>query len=188
MFAYCGNNPVSRNDIDGEAFDTIFDIWSLCSSILDVVVDPYDPWAWVGLAGDVVDVVVPFVSGTGELARAAKVAKETAEKVDDARDAAKALNRYPGRHGGADHREIIEKLQDAFKNNNISTSEHRVDIPGTGKYRYPDLTLKLGDADVYIQVGRQTKGGLPVAREAKAMADLALTGNWVIFIPYNKIN
>ena len=83
MFAYCCNNPVTREDPDGEAFDTVFDILSLGASIADVISNPRDPWAWAGLAGDVIDVAVPFVTGVGEVTRAAKVAKETAEVVDD---------------------------------------------------------------------------------------------------------
>ena len=92
MFAYCCNNPVTREDSDGEAFDTVFDLISLGSSIYDVIINPYDPWAWAGLAGDVIDVAVPFVTGVGEVTRAAKVAMETAEAVDDAHDAMKAVS------------------------------------------------------------------------------------------------
>lgn len=93
MYAYCNNNPVSREDSNGEAFDTVFDLLSLGSSIIDVIANPYDPWAWAGLAGDVVDVAVPFVTGVGELTRAAKVAKETAEVVDDAHAALKTVSK-----------------------------------------------------------------------------------------------
>ena len=92
MFAYCCNNPVTREDSDGEAFDTVFDLISLGSSIYDVFCNPYNPWAWAGLAGDVIDVAVPFVTGVGEVTRAAKVAIETAEAVDDAHDAMKAVS------------------------------------------------------------------------------------------------
>ena len=92
MYAYCNNNPVSREDANGEAFDTVFDILSLGASIVDVIANPYDPWAWAGLAGDVIDVAVPFVTGVGEVTRAAKVAKETAEVVDDAHDALKTVS------------------------------------------------------------------------------------------------
>ena len=92
MYAYCSNNPVSREDANGEAFDTVFDILSLGASIVDVIANPYDPWAWAGLAGDVIDVAVPFVTGVGEVTRAAKVAKETAEVVDDAHAALKTVS------------------------------------------------------------------------------------------------
>lgn len=51
LFAYCGNNPVMRTDDNGAAFETIWDAISLAASVADVAVNPYDPWAWIGLAG-----------------------------------------------------------------------------------------------------------------------------------------
>ena len=95
MFAYCCNNPVTREDPDGEAFDTVFDILSLGSSIVDVINDPDNPWKWAGLVGDVIDVAVPFVTGIGEVTRAVKVAKEATEFVDNAQDALKVVNKAP---------------------------------------------------------------------------------------------
>jgi hypothetical protein len=59
-----------RVDITGNFWDTVFDVISLCASVVDVVQNPDDIGAWVGLACDVVDVVVPVVSGLGETARA----------------------------------------------------------------------------------------------------------------------
>ena len=64
-FAYCGNDPVNRTDADGEFWDTFFDIVSLGFSIVEVAANPSDPMAWIGLAGDVVD-LIPFVTGVGE--------------------------------------------------------------------------------------------------------------------------
>lgn len=75
-FAYCGNDPVNRTDADGEFWDTVFDIVSLGFSIADVIQNPSDPWAWAGLVGDVVD-LVPFVTGVGELTKAAGKVVET---------------------------------------------------------------------------------------------------------------
>lgn len=72
MFAYCGNNPVIRMDASGEAFETVFDIVTLCFSVVDVVRDPTDVGAWIGLVGDVVD-LIPFVTGVGETARALRI-------------------------------------------------------------------------------------------------------------------
>ena len=87
LFAYCGNNPISRRDVGGYAWETVFDVVSLGVSIADVVANPTNPWAWAGLAGDVVDVAVPFVGGIGEaidVARAASAAAEVADTVYDA--------------------------------------------------------------------------------------------------------
>ena len=40
------------SDDSGFAWETIWDIISLGSSVVDVATRPYDPWAWIGLAGD----------------------------------------------------------------------------------------------------------------------------------------
>ena len=89
MFAYCGNNPISRTDRNGEAFETVFDIISLGASVAEVVINPADIWAWAGLVGDVADVLIPFVGGIGEATRLLKVASRTAEMIDTASDAKK---------------------------------------------------------------------------------------------------
>ena len=46
-----------RRDDGGEFWDTVFDVVSLAFSVADVIANPSDPWAWVGLAGDVVDLI-----------------------------------------------------------------------------------------------------------------------------------
>ncbi|MEI3071176.1 MAG: RHS repeat-associated core domain-containing protein [Oscillospiraceae bacterium] len=90
-FAYCGNDPVNRTDADGEFWDTVFDIVSLGFSIADVIQNPSDPWAWAGLVGDVVD-LVPFVTGVGELTKAAGAVADVADVIDDVHDTARALD------------------------------------------------------------------------------------------------
>lgn len=91
LYAYCDNNPVMRSDDGGQFWDTLFDVVSLASSVIEVVANPYDPWAWAGLAGDVID-LVPFVSGVGEVTRAVKVTKNVAEVADDIHDTTKAVD------------------------------------------------------------------------------------------------
>ena len=91
-FAYCGNNPVNRSDHSGNAWETILDVISLASSIVDVAMNPSDPWAWVGLAGDLIDVAVPFVGGIGEATRAVNAALNVADTLDDAHDASKVID------------------------------------------------------------------------------------------------
>ncbi len=78
MFAYCGNNPVIRLDTTGEAFETVFDIVTLCFSVIDVICNPTDVGAWIGLVGDVVD-LIPFVTGVGEATRALRIT----DKISD---------------------------------------------------------------------------------------------------------
>ena len=52
--------------------------------------NPSDPWAWVGLVGDLIDVAVPFVGGLGETVRAIKGATQATEILDKASDTKKA--------------------------------------------------------------------------------------------------
>ena len=104
MFAYCGNNPVSRKDENGEAFETVFDIVSLGFSIAEVATNPYDVGAWLGLIGDTI-VLVPIVTGVGEAIRGVRFVDnagntlEIARAVDftdDARDTINSLDRING--------------------------------------------------------------------------------------------
>ena len=86
MFVYCGNNPVSRSDDGGCFWDIVFDVASLVMSVIEVVNNPTDVGAWVGLACDVIDVAVPCVGGLGEAARAVDTALEAADTVLDVAD------------------------------------------------------------------------------------------------------
>ena len=92
MFAYCGNNPVERTDADGEFWDLIFDVVSVVTSVVEVIKNPDDPWAWAGLVGDIVDVAVPFVGGVGEVTKAVGAVSKTADLVDSAYDATKSID------------------------------------------------------------------------------------------------
>ncbi len=93
MFAYCGNNPVERTDADGEFWDLIFDVVSVVTSVVEVIKNPDDPWAWAGLVGDIVDVAVPFVAGVGEATKAIGAVADAADVIDDAYDATKTIKR-----------------------------------------------------------------------------------------------
>lgn len=92
LYAYCDNNPVNRRDSGGYLWETVLDIISLGFSIYDVVSNPSDPLAWLGLAGDIIDVAVPFVAGVGEIVRACKVVDTAAEVIDTSKDAAKIID------------------------------------------------------------------------------------------------
>lgn len=91
MYAYCGNNPVNRNDDGGMFWDTILDVVSLVVSVVEVVANPTDPWAWAGLVGDTID-LIPFVSGVGEVTRAVRTMDHVVDTIDSAHDAGRALS------------------------------------------------------------------------------------------------
>ena len=107
VFTYCGNNPVSRIDSEGYFWDTVLDVISLVSSIVEVAQNPDDVGAWIGLAFDVVDVVIPVVGGLGEMADAVNAGRKLSKAADDANDARKVVKRvhgnslnYPGTNYG----------------------------------------------------------------------------------------
>jgi len=104
LYAYCDNNPVVRVDHGGQFWDTVFDVISLGASIVEVCLNPTDPCAWAGLAGDAID-LIPFVTGVGEATRAVKTIDKVADTVqiakaveftDDAADIVKTLDRSSG--------------------------------------------------------------------------------------------
>jgi len=86
LFAYCGNNPITREDIGGAFWETALDILSLGLSVKDVIANPTDVWAWASLAADVVSLAVPFATGGGAIVNAATKADDV---VDVAQDMAK---------------------------------------------------------------------------------------------------
>ena len=81
LYAYCDNNPVIRIDVTGYIWETIFDIASLGVSIVEVAINPSDPWAWAGLVGDAID-LIPFVTGVGETTKAVRLVKHTDNILD----------------------------------------------------------------------------------------------------------
>lgn len=107
MFAYCGNNPAARKDEAGSAWETIFDVLSLAASVMEVAINPADPFAWLGLAGDAVD-LIPFVTGVGETIRALKTASKVAEGADDAIDTYRNLRNLT-KGSGLEVHHIVEK-------------------------------------------------------------------------------
>lgn len=104
LFAYCDANPTVRLDVGGYVWETVFDVVSLGFSIGDVIANPSDPWAWAGLAGDVID-LVPFATGMGETV---KITSKLS-KTDDVIKYAKSIRKSVGKSTGS--YEIIFKSE-----------------------------------------------------------------------------
>ena len=117
MFAYCGNNPAIRSDVSGNAWETVFDLISLGTSIIEVTANPADVGAWVGLAGDIIDVAVPFVAGVGETVRAVNAGRKIADAADNANDIRKVASKIHG--NSLSSKRINYGYQLIDKNNNI---------------------------------------------------------------------
>ena len=85
LFAYCANNPIVYADSSGQWIESVFDLFSLGVSVVEVVINPADPWAWAGLGGDALD-LIPFVTGLGEGVKGMRVVAKSADLADDALD------------------------------------------------------------------------------------------------------
>ena len=120
MFAYCGNDPVIRADVSGDAWETVFDLISLGSSIIEVSCNPTDVGAWVGLVGDIIDVAVPFVAGVGETIRIVNAGSKISDAADNMNDARKVASKIHGNSLSSNRINYGYQLID--KDNNIVKS------------------------------------------------------------------
>ena len=77
-------------DPSGYWVETVFDLFSLGVSIVEVIINPYDPLNWAGLAGDALD-LIPFVTGVGETVRGVKVVAKGVDMADDVYDTIKIM-------------------------------------------------------------------------------------------------
>jgi len=197
-YVYCGNNPLSNLDRDGQAWDWIPDAISIGLSAADMWNDP--SWENAGwLAADIVLGVVPFVPAVGVVRHADKIADvlklgdKAADAIkagDKAVDAAKKVPNPHGRKGGPAHQrgvdEAAEKAKVEFPGGK-PRKEGRIDTPGGTKgKRYGDVVVydKNGKAIKVYQVGETLADGVtPVKREREALGDILRSGAGVEFIP-----
>ena len=103
MYAYCGNNPVSREDGSGNLWDLVFDIASIAYSAFQVYKEPNNLRNWAGLVADAVSLVIPGITGGGAAVRAMTKADDIVDatravsKADDVADVARAADKtYDG--------------------------------------------------------------------------------------------
>lgn len=113
MFAYCENRVTVYDDPAGNAVETVFDLITLGLSVAEVIANPADPSAWIGLAGDVID-LIPFVTGVGETVRGLRIADkfgnvvEIADSLDDSIDTYHNI-RKATKGTGLEAHHIVEK-------------------------------------------------------------------------------
>ena len=137
LYIYCGSNPIYLADTQGDAWETIFDIISLCFSVAEVVSNPSDGWAWAGLAGDVLD-LIPFIAGIGEIIKGGRVTLEIADTAHDAQKTAKLVDQA---FEVADSRVLRNNLISAgVKAPNYKNTVHHI---VAGKSQYAEESRKI---------------------------------------------
>ncbi len=117
LYAYCDNNPISRIDITGGFWESIVDVVTLGASIVEVCVNPTDLWAWACVAGDVVDLAFPIVTGIGEASRAIKTTVVVVDSTDDVVDAAKTS--YKMADAADDIKKSVGSYEITYKDNSV---------------------------------------------------------------------
>ena len=85
LYAYCYNDPINYCDPSGCWVETVFDLFSLGVSVVEVVINPLDPLAWAGLAGDAFD-LIPLVTNVGETIKGMRVVAKGINLADNAYD------------------------------------------------------------------------------------------------------
>ena len=109
----------------------------------------------------------------------------------------KPVRRIPNPHGslgGPAHRDKVQQVANELERRGFKITggggrmpEERLPVPGRRAGRRPDITAEKDGRTVRVQVGKQTKGGGPVARERDALGDIRSVqepGDHTIFIPY----
>ena len=107
LYAYGDNNPVMREDNGGYAWETIFDVLTFGAGIMEVAFNPADPFAWLGLAGDAID-LIPFLTGVGETIRTLKTTSKIVGGVDDTIDTYRNIRKFT-KGTGLEAHHIVEK-------------------------------------------------------------------------------
>ena len=117
LYAYCYNDPVNYFDPNGHWIETVFDLFSLGISVVEVVINPVDPLAWAGLAGDALD-LIPFVTGLGETIKGVRVVAKGADAADDAMDTIRFMKAVDRAEDFADNSldiaNALDKTSDGF--------------------------------------------------------------------------
>jgi len=177
LYAYCDNNPITRTDDSGAIWETVFDIVSLGVSVVEVCVNPTDPWAWAGLVGDAVD-LIPFVTGVGEVTRAVKTTKKIVDGVDNVVDAAKAT--YKAADAASDIRKATGTYEILYKSGKNYVGKGGFKRAISSAVRNAD---KYGDEVVSI-MWKSNKNGVGAFLEEYALQTIRGVNN---ASTYNKI-
>jgi len=174
-YAYVDDNPLTGIDPEGLSVWPIIDAIFIGWDVYDLATHP----SWAGAGALALD-ILPFVP---DAAGVALRAGRTAEKVGHVAEAARA----GGRLGGAAHRakvvKTVERLEALGCEIRAGGGASERAVQTAHRLRYPDIIAAKNGVEFYVNVGRTTKAGRPVARERRALQDLGMI-NRTMFIPF----
>ena len=157
-FAYCSNGVIQRTDTDGKLWDIIFDIVSFVGSVVDVIENPTDPWAWASLTGEQIAMsetklaVVTTASGSLNMRKTASKSAEVIAKIPQGATVTVLMEadgwwrvQYKNSTGWC-AAEFLTKQENA--DNQARMSVQIVDSAGNVFEPVGDFTVKVANADV----------------------------------------
>ena len=187
LFVYAENNPVTNKDSSGGFVETIFDVVSLASSIVEVCKNPTDPLAWAGAVGDAID-LIPCVTGVGEIIRGAKAAAIVAGAVSAATDVAKvgkkAGNTFEAAEAVAKSAKKADVLADNRKAGKVFEQQEFAKFSSVNSNAVEQITIKTnsGVRTRVDAIGIDSDGNVVIS-EFKSSATAPFTNNQKIAFP-----
>ena len=178
MFAYCGNAPVVRVDSGGQFWDTVFDLASIVSDVIEIAVNPGSIVAWGALAADVASLIVPGVSGGGQLVRVVTSSDEVldaAKYADDIFDGAKQF--FSKTDIGQSMHKWYDPIKDTIEKSDKLLNEALSDFGSQLRPDAVDLTNRI----IYELKPYNKRAYKQATKQAKRYADI-LGGEWTIII------
>ena len=122
LFAYSENNPITSKDSTGNVVETVFDLISLGSSIVEVIAQPNNPWNWICMIGDIAD-LIPCVSGVGETLKGIKAsvkglskAKKASNAMEASGEVAEAASKIGSNSSNYTYRALNQKDYECYTN------------------------------------------------------------------------
>ncbi|GLC29653.1 carbohydrate binding domain-containing protein [Clostridium omnivorum] len=172
VFAYCCNNPISREDPDGFSWRD------------------QTEGGGGGLGGLIaLGAMTMAEKSQPEIESSVERTVSRRDIIQKAVNATQKIVRNPyGKKGSPAHQEAISKVQSLLEKYDCKVQrEFYVPIEnGLKRSRYGDLLITEPNGEKWIvQVGKQTLSGKPVPRERDAIMDLLKSGYQSIFVPYN---
>ena len=114
--------------------------------MVEVVINPANPWAWAGLIGDAVD-LLPFVTGVGEGIRATKMVKYADDVIDASYGTIKFVKAADMVDDFSDHGKMLKRIRNLDDYHTLTKTTH---VDGTKLHK-----LFMDNGDIIVDKATQ---------------------------------